>query len=285
MAVTVRAYHAGLEEQVDQISHKAWVLFKYNKDYDYPMMSCVFNEQDELIALGYIRKGYDDDHDVMEVVMDVNERGAERISEVRIALYPALIEISQAIRNPNKRTKLVAWNDFHGCGEFRYDEEFAPFQTYYYAKLSLEKGYPEIQMPSGIEVRHHPMETIEERMKYTEVENHYLKGVVYRSVNMLEWMMAGPELHTIAAFDGDELVGSVMCWQTGAVDRFFVHPRWRNTGLGEYLLTKGFEYHLQKGRTEVDTLVHAKDEPTMRLLESMGYSFPVKLELYAMNMK
>jgi hypothetical protein len=38
------------------------------------------------------------------------------------------------------------------------------------------------------------METKEERIKYTQVENQFYQGVVYRSVNMLEWMMGGPEI-------------------------------------------------------------------------------------------
>ncbi|SEO04520.1 hypothetical protein [Paenibacillus sp. OV219] len=92
------------------------------------------------------------------------------------------------------------------------------------------------------------METQEERIKYTEAENNYYKGVVYRSVNMLEWMMAGPEFHTVAAFDGDELVGSVMC-------------------------------------CEVETLVQEKDEESMLPLKSMGYSFPVKLELFSKDIQ
>ncbi|SEO04555.1 hypothetical protein [Paenibacillus sp. OV219] len=75
MALAVRPYHSDLEDQVKHLSHKAWLLFKYNKDYEHQKMSCIINEQDELIALGYLRHGLDDDHDVMEIVMFVNERG------------------------------------------------------------------------------------------------------------------------------------------------------------------------------------------------------------------
>lgn len=95
--------------------------------------------------------------------------------------------------------------------------------------------------------------------------------------------MGGPELHTISAFEGNELVGSVMCWQTGAVERLFVIPRWRNKGLGRLLITKGFEYHLKNGRNEVETLVQEQNKEAMSLLESMGYTFPVKLVLMSMD--
>lgn len=127
------------------------------------------------------------------------------------------------------------------------------------------------------------METKEARVKYTKVENQYYQGVLHRSVNMLEWMMGGPELHTISAYEGDELVGSVMSWQTGAVERLFVVPRWRNKGLGKYLVAKAFEYHLKNGRTIVETLVNEQDVEGYHLLESMGYSFPVELELLALD--
>jgi GNAT superfamily N-acetyltransferase len=102
---------------------------------------------------------------------------------------------------------------------------------------------------------------------------------------MLEWMMGGPELHTISAFEGNELVGSVMCRQTGADERLFVIPRWRNTGLGEFLVSKAFEYHLSNGRTNVETLVNEQDEEGKLLLQSMGYSFPVKLRLMALDVQ
>jgi GNAT superfamily N-acetyltransferase len=100
---------------------------------------------------------------------------------------------------------------------------------------------------------------------------------------MLEWMMGGPELHTISAFEGDELVGSVMCWQTGAVERLFVIPRWRNKGLESVLLSKAFEYHQKQGRNNVETLINIHDKDGMVLLESVGYSFPVELELMALD--
>ncbi|MBD0384841.1 GNAT family N-acetyltransferase [Paenibacillus sedimenti] len=233
--------------------------------------------------MGYLRHGIADDHDVFEIEMPTNELASNRMNEVRMALYPTFINTSQKLRNPNKKTKLVAWRDFYGDGDFCKEKGFIPYQTYYKAQRSLEKPISEVRTPVGVDVKYHPMESKEERIKYTELENQFYQGVVYRSVNMLEWMMGGPELHTISAFEGDELVGSVMCWQTGAVERLFVIPRWRNKELGKFLITKGFEYHLKNGRMNVETLVNELDEEGKLLLESMGYSFPVKLELFALG--
>lgn len=285
MSMDVRPYSSELEDSVMKLSHKAWVLFKHNKDYEHQKMSCVFNEEGNLIAIGYLRQGIADDHDVMEIVMEVNENAPELISEARLALYPSLVDICQGIRNPAKKTKLVAWDDFDGDRDFYVERGFYSYQSYYFAKRSLDKSIPEVNIPSRVEVYHYPMETKEERVKYTEVENKYYQGVLYRSVNMLEWMMGGPELHTISAFEGDELVGSVMSWQTGAIERLFVVPRWRNKGLGEYLVAKAFEYHHKNGRTDVETLVNEQDKEGKLLLESMGYSFPVKLELLALDIQ
>ncbi|OZB92144.1 GNAT family N-acetyltransferase [Paenibacillus sp. XY044] len=81
---------------------------------------------------------------------------------------------------------------------------------------------------------------------------------------------------------GEELVGSVMCWQTGAFERLFVIPRWRNKGLGKFLITKGFEYHIKNGRNEIYTMVNGQDKEAMLLLESMGYTFSVRMELKAL---
>ncbi|MBJ9990794.1 GNAT family N-acetyltransferase [Paenibacillus sp. S28] len=283
MSLQVRPYRSEFEETVKNLSHKAWILFKYNQDYDHQRMSCVFNEDGNLICVGYLRHGIADNHDVFEVEMPTNELALNRMDEVRAALFPTFIETCQKLRNPNKKTKLVAWKDFYGDRAFYEGKGFSSFQTYYIARRSLEEPVPEVRTPVGVNVKYHPMESREERIQYTELENQFYQGVVYRSVNVLEWMMGGPELHTISAFEGDELVGSVMCWQTGAVERLFVIPRWRNRGLGRFLITKGFEYHLKNGRNEVETLVHEQNKEAMSLLESMGYTFPVKLVLMSMD--
>ncbi|MBB3128265.1 GNAT superfamily N-acetyltransferase [Paenibacillus rhizosphaerae] len=285
MSLQVRSYCAELEETVKNLSHKAWILFKYNKDYDHQRMSCVFNEDENLISVGYLRHGIADDYDVFEVEMPTNELAFNRMDEVRRALYPTFIDTCQNLRNPNKKTKLVAWKDFYGNREFYEEKGFSPYQTYYKAQRSLEEPIPEVRTPVGVNVKYHPMESREERIQYTELENQFYQGVVYRSVNMLEWMMGGPELHTISAFDGDKLVGSVMCWQTGAVERLFVIPQWRNKGLGRFLITKGFEYHMKNGRNEVETLVNEQNAEAVSLLESMGYNFAVKLKLMSKDIK
>lgn len=283
MSLQVRPYRSEFEETVKNLSHKAWMLFKYNQDYDHQRMSCVFNEDGKLICVGYLRHGIADNHDVFEVEMPTNELALNRMDEVREALFPTFMDSCQKLRNPNKKTKLVAWKDFYGDRAFYEGKGFSHFQTYYIARRSLGEPVPEVRTPVGVHVKYHPMESREERIQYTELENQFYQGVVYRSVNMLEWMMGGPELHTISAFEGDELVGSVMCWQTGAVERLFVIPRWRNKGLGRFLITKGFEYHLTNGRIEVETLVHEQNKEAMSLLESMGYTFPVKLVLMSMD--
>lgn len=283
MAITVVPYSHKLEDSIMKLSHKAWLLFKYNKDYEHQKMCCVIDESEELIAVGFLRQGKADDHDVMEIVMEVNKEVSNRISEIRRALYPALFEICLAIRNPAKKTKMVAWDDFEGDREFYVEQGFSPFQKFYFAKCSLDNSIPEVNIPIGVDVRHHPMKTKEERIAYTAVENQYYQGVLYRSIEMLEWMMGGPELHTISAFEGNELVGSVMCWQTGAVERLFVIPRWRNKGLDTFLITKAFKYHLKNGRTKVETLVNEQDEERKLLLESVGYSFSAQLDLMALD--
>ncbi|MCR2822802.1 GNAT family N-acetyltransferase [Lederbergia panacisoli] len=283
MSLEVRPYSVGkFEKSVMELNKKAWVLFKYNKDYEHQKMSCVLNEDGNLIAVGYLRHGLSEDHNVMEVVIEVNQEAFERFSEVRKVLYPSLINICYALRNPEKKTKMVVWNDFDGDRAFYEENGFNDYQTYYFANRMINrKSLAEIEAPIGVKVRHHLMKTEDERMSYVSLENQYYNGVVYWSLNMLEWMIAGPELQTISAFEGDEMVGSVTCWQTGAIDRLFVIPRWRNKGLGKYLIAKAFDYHLANGRTNVQTLVNDLNIEGKQLLESMGYRFPDKMELLA----
>lgn len=126
MSLYVRPYCSELEDAVKHLSHKVWILFKYNKDFDHRRMSCVFNEDGQLICVGYLRHGVADDHDVFEIEMPANELASNRMNEVREALYPIFIATCQTLRNPNKQTKLVAWKDFFGDRAFYEKIGFIP---------------------------------------------------------------------------------------------------------------------------------------------------------------
>jgi GNAT superfamily N-acetyltransferase len=255
----------------------------YNKDFQHHKMSCVFSSDGELTAVGYLRHGIGDDHDILELIIEVGEKATVPVSEIRKALFPALLNMAQELRDPFKPTKLAAWDIFDGDREFYKEHGFGPYQSYYVAQRSLEDPIPQVEPPIGIEVRHWPMETKEERMQYTQVEKQFYQGVMYRSIHMLEWMMGGPELYTIAAFKGEKLVGSVMTWQTGAVDRLFVVPDIRNKGLGKYLATKAFEYHLAKGRTRVETFVEENNAESIGFLKDLGYDCSIKIDLLTLS--
>ncbi|MDQ0899317.1 MULTISPECIES: hypothetical protein [unclassified Paenibacillus] len=136
-------------------------------------MICAVNEDGKLIAVGYLRQGIADDYDVMEILMQVNENAFDRISEIRMVLYPALIDICEAIRNPVKKTKLVGWDEFDGDQEFYVEQGFSPNQTYYFAKRSHDKSIPEVNIPIGVDVRHHPIQ----RVTYTTVEINIFKAL------------------------------------------------------------------------------------------------------------
>ncbi|OBZ16494.1 hypothetical protein A7975_00770 [Bacillus sp. FJAT-26390] len=51
--MSVLPYDLEHENSVMKLSHKAWLLFKYNKDYGHQKMSCVLDEDGGLIALAY----------------------------------------------------------------------------------------------------------------------------------------------------------------------------------------------------------------------------------------
>jgi hypothetical protein len=150
MSMEVRPYSPELEDIVMELSHLAWIFFKYNKDNMHQKMSCLFNEEGKLIAVGYLRHGIADDYDVMEIVMKLNDEATERIDEVRMALYPSLIEICNANRNPEKNTKLVAWDDFKGDRNYYIKQGFSPYQEYNLGKRLLDESIPEVKKPNGV---------------------------------------------------------------------------------------------------------------------------------------
>ncbi|WP_442604136.1 hypothetical protein [Paenibacillus sp. KN14-4R] len=134
---------------VMKLSHKAWSLFKYNKDYEYQKMNCLFNDDGNLIAIGYLRSGIADDHDVMEIVMQINENVAESISEIRKALYSSLIDVCKAAHNPARKIKLVTWEVFDGDREFYIEQDYEYEGGYsrkdYIYYVPLRGGLPQLQ--------------------------------------------------------------------------------------------------------------------------------------------
>jgi GNAT superfamily N-acetyltransferase len=261
-------------DHIRELSLKTWAHFQYNNEFIDTAITCVF-DSNKLVALGYLKHGIGDERDILEINVNITYNSVHELSQLRQSLYETLHQKALDIRKlyPNKLFTLAAWDDYEGDKKYYSSQGFSSFETYLFAKRDVEE-IPTIPMPHGLDVRVWMMETEEEKVKYVKSENLYYQGVVYRSVEMLKWMMMGPVLHTLTAFDGEEIAGSVMNWtdgSIGAIDRCFVVPKWRNKGLAKYFITKSLEFHKTAGRQYVHTLVLDSNEIGKGLLKSLGY--------------
>lgn len=118
----------------------------------------------------------------MEIVTHVNENASYIIFEIRMTLFPTLIEICKAIRNPAKNTKLVAWDDFDGDQEFYAKQGFSPYQIYYLAKRSLNdfiqrSAYQLALMFAIIQCKQERKELLTPRLK-TNIIKEYIEASI-----------------------------------------------------------------------------------------------------------
>jgi GNAT superfamily N-acetyltransferase len=260
-------------EQVRLISEKTWSHFVYNNENRDKKITCVVTPNKEVVGVGYLKHGLGDGLDTLEINMNINNNCYDNLDTIREALYQNLFQKALEIRRnyPTKLFKLVAWDDLEGDRQFYCSQGFNLFQTYSFASRHLE-NIPSMPYPDGMTVKIFEMKEEDEKKEYVEMENLFYQGVVHRSIDMLKWMMGGPVLHTITAFDGDKIAGSVMNWTDGNIDRCFVVPKWRKKGLAKYLISKSLEFHKELGLTKVQTLVLDSNEEGKGLLQSLGYN-------------
>lgn len=100
---------------------------------------------------------------------------------------------------------------------------------------------------------------------------------------------------TLAAFQGDELVGNVaLFWdeaenersgrKIGFTEYIFVRPAWRGKHLARCLITKGLAHLKACGLTEAHLEVRAQNESALRLYADLGYEVLRESRFYVLKL-
>lgn len=164
-------------------------------------------------------------------------------------------------------------------------------------RRDLSKEIPPASPISNIEIRPWRMESETEQQKYVEVRNECFPGA---PIALSEWQyfMLSPHWSvgtTIAAFDGDRLVGNVaVFWdeadneksgrKIGFTEYIFVRSGWRGKNIARTLINAALAHLKEHGLEEAHLEVRAKNESALHLYFDLGYEVIRESRFYVLEL-
>lgn len=173
----------------------------------------------------------------------------------------------------------------HGSASIAYlkSRGFEHFESCYQMRRDLSVPIPEVPEPEGVEMRAWRMETEPEQRRYLAAYAAAF-GKDDRSLEDLQHFMRSQSWSdgtTFTAFDGDEVVGSVMAYydpdpvanpeRAGSTEYVFVRPEWRRRGIARHLLGRSLRYLKERDLAYAFLEVLAENAKALTLYEAMGY--------------
>jgi ribosomal protein S18 acetylase RimI-like enzyme len=151
-------------------------------------------------------------------------------------------------------------------------------------RRDLSKEIPGSVALDGFEIRPWRMESEAEQRAYLQARNECFPEA---PVELSDWQyfMQSPQWSvgtSLAAFQGDELVGNVAVFWDAAENRqsgkmigfteyIFVRPGWRGRDIARSLICAGLAYLKQHGLMEAHLEVRAQNQHALRLYADLGY--------------
>jgi ribosomal protein S18 acetylase RimI-like enzyme len=169
-------------------------------------------------------------------------------------------------------------------------------ESIYRMRRDLARPIPRVPPPAGIDIRPWHMPDEADQLRYVEARN---EAFPEEPILLKEWRhflqsqlwAAGT---SIAAFDGEELVGSVtVYWDetekrhskraAGYTENIFVRPAWRNRGIARSLVRASLLYLRRHGLTEAHLEVRARNAEALRLYRSLRYEVAQETYIYVLD--
>jgi ribosomal protein S18 acetylase RimI-like enzyme len=161
----------------------------------------------------------------------------------------------------------------------------------------LSQALPAVPPPDPIIVRTWRMEGEQERQAYVQARN---EAFPEAPVTLADWQdflgsPAWQEGATLAAFDGDEVVGSLTAYwdetisqlagcKAGYTEYIFVRAGWRKRGIASCLISQGLNYLKEHGREAAFLEVKASNRQALHLYNRLGYTLIDESRLYVLDL-
>ncbi|NEZ00193.1 GNAT family N-acetyltransferase [Heyndrickxia shackletonii] len=282
------AYHSKVVELYQSLKEK-YVDFIYwwpgKESFTWNFCDCAFIG-DKFIGKGQVQPiavmEEGDSHDLKHKIF-INIKihpDYEKETEIYQILYESLYKKALKIKD--------SLPTGFGCllcvGNFREEEEnnafylangFKPLNSLYGMARDLSEEMVASEYPLGIEVRHWQMNQEEEQLKYLRAEKEIWPDNPLGLERLLEFKR-NPNWTAITAFDGEDIVGSVMAWedlgeQAGVIEDLFVKEAYRKSGLGRYLLVAGLTHLQSVELKEAQLEVVTDNDKALNLYRSAGF--------------
>ncbi|MFT3891737.1 MAG: GNAT family N-acetyltransferase [Anaerolineales bacterium] len=180
--------------------------------------------------------------------------------------------------------------------EYVTSKECQHTESVFTMRRDLAKEITRVQMIDGITIRPWRMESEAEQQTYVDARSECFPEA---PVALGEWQYFMQSLHwaagtTMAAFDGDELVGNVaLFWdeaenqksgkQIGFTEYIFVRPLWRGKNIARKLINAGLAWLKEHGMTEAHLEVRAENESALHLYVDLGYEVIRESRFYVLK--
>jgi GNAT superfamily N-acetyltransferase len=163
-------------------------------------------------------------------------------------------------------------------------------------RRDLSKEIPCPQAIEGIAIRTWKMESESEQQAYVDARTECFPETP-TSLEEWQYFMQSPHWAagtTMAAFDGDTLVGNVaLFWdeaenqkigkQVGVTEYIFVRSAWRGKNIARTLINAGLTWLKEQGMSEAHLGVKAKNETALRLYVNLGYEVIQESRFYVLE--
>lgn len=253
-------------------------------DHDPANVYCAFSDDGDVIGYGVLNTARAEPTSPPDIPNTIwigirVDPQVGRWRKIQDALYKAILQKSLTLRDEwmGKSTRIaISYPESRG-EEIAYfaAKGFVEFEALLQMGRDPSRPMQEFTLPAGVTARRWAMETEQDKLKYLKVENVMFPDAP-RTLESLEFFIESWKGGTpMAAFDGENLVGSVMAYwyggEFGLTEDVFVVPQWRRRGIARYLITAGMKVLREDGLKWAGLEVKESNHPAFELYQSLGY--------------
>ncbi len=216
------------------------------------------------------------------------KNNTELFSQIYDAIYDKAIKIQDGLSHEFQTLLCVGNASTEESNNTLFlDKGFSPFNYLYGMETDLSNElYDNHGSIEGIEIDYWKMETEEDEKRYLEIES-IIWPENALSPGRLQEYKGKPGWTAIIAVNGQEIVGSVMCWEQhqsgevyGEIEDLFVLPDWRGKGIAKALLVKALQTLKDRSLERAELMVLTENASAISLYKGVGFEVGYKENRY-----
>jgi ribosomal protein S18 acetylase RimI-like enzyme len=285
----IRNYLENDADEIGSFDFMAMLAYRYNGDYQHENIFCAVDLEGHILGVGhlvpdqtwFLHEKHDKPVDFvyklnLDLTINHNRRGSERVLD---DLLTSLVNRAKQLRAeyPTKKISIshtIAADDLEEI-DFYLSKGFVTLRNHLIMKRDLTDPIQEASLPENIHIINWKMKTQDEDEQYLKAEEAADPDGLSWSINTLRWTKAGAEWDTFTAFEGNQVIGSVMTWGLGgersATESIFVLPEWRRKGIAKAVITEALKFLKKQEKTEATLGVFGDNAGAISLYKVLGY--------------